>query len=225
MKRLFSFFLALCLSLSLISCGTATVPAPGSEDPSEPEPIEPLALDTLRVEFVVGERDTDELLKLKAELPPLLIAALADEGVDVGTVEVTFGTSADATVFALRDSSVDMAFLPSEVYLENEDALQLLALEAAPLSASELLLTEELAEIEGVEADSLFYREAVVLRGDFPIETTQATARALVMLCSCESGNAALRQYGCASYLIDSVPRDLLAPYRAYLAWMSAQKE
>lgn len=57
-----------------------------------------------------GDRDTDALMQLKKELPPLLIGALADEGVTVGRVNVTFGASDEATADALARGSVQVGF-------------------------------------------------------------------------------------------------------------------
>lgn len=214
MKRIFSLLLAGLLVFLLAACGAPAAPALPD---AGPDGSSALKLDTLNVEFVIGERDADELMQLQAELPPLLLSALENENVTVETVNITFGASAEATAQALEDGSVDLAFVPSGVYLEHEDALRLIALEAAPVPASELLSAEDLNEIEGVDESSLFYEEAVVLRGELPHDLARAAARALVMLCAYAGGNAALRQYGSASYLIGADPNVLLAPYRAYL--------
>ena len=92
MKRMFSFFLALALLAVLSGCGKQE-PTPSRPDEPTPPPEEGITLAELNVEFVAGDRDTDALMQLKKELPPLLIGALADEGVTVGRVNVTFGAS------------------------------------------------------------------------------------------------------------------------------------
>ena len=84
------------------------------------------------MEFVAGDRDTDELIELKKELPPLLIGALADEGVTVGRVNVTFGASDEATADALARGSVQVGFVPMETYLAHEDALRLTSFALLP---------------------------------------------------------------------------------------------
>ena len=96
MKRMFSFFLALALLAVLSGCGKRE-PTPSRPDEPTPPPEEGITLAELNVEFVAGERDTDALMQLKKELPPLLIGALADEGVTVGRVNVTFGARDEAT--------------------------------------------------------------------------------------------------------------------------------
>ena len=116
MKRMFSFFLALALLAVLSGCGKQE-PTPSKPDEPTPPPEEGITLTELNVEFVAGDRDTDALMQLKKELPPLLIGALADEGVTVGRVNVTFGASDEATADALARGSVQVGFMPMETYL------------------------------------------------------------------------------------------------------------
>ena len=146
MKRLFTLLLALSLALSFAACGSKT-PAP-SPTPDEPDTEEPvvLELDELGVEFVVGGRDTSELMALQKELPPLLITALAQQGCTVEKINITFGTSADATARSLQSGSIDVAFLPSEVYAACGDALRVACAEIPSSEATYetvfLLLTQ-----------------------------------------------------------------------------------
>ncbi len=114
MKRLLGFFLLLTLLSALCACSQQAPGEEGGETP--PAHAEPIVLEQLNVEFVKGERDTDALLQLKKEFPPLLIAALAEQGVTVGSVSVTFGASAEATAQALAAGSVQLGFLPTSVY-------------------------------------------------------------------------------------------------------------
>ena len=123
MKRMFSFFLALALLAVLSGCGKQE-PTPSRPDEPTPPPEEGITLAELNVEFVAGGRDTDALMQLKKELPPLLIGALADEGVTVGRVNVTFGASDEATADALARGSVQVGFVPLETYLAHDDALR-----------------------------------------------------------------------------------------------------
>lgn len=124
MKHIFALLLALSLALSLAACGNQpAAPSPTPEKPAAPEPVS-LTFDELNVEFVVGERKASELMALQKELPPLLIDALAQWGCTVEKINITFGASADATAQALKDGSIDVAFLPSEVYAACGDALR-----------------------------------------------------------------------------------------------------
>ena len=113
MKRILSFLLALTLLAALAGCGKREeTPEPSGEQTLPTE--DGITLAELNVEFVAGERDTDALLELKKELPPLLVGALADEGVTVGKVNVTFGASDEATADALARGTVQVGFLPTE---------------------------------------------------------------------------------------------------------------
>lgn len=144
MKRFVFFLVACLLALSLAACGADTTPT-APDDPSADAPEE-LTLDALRVEFVIGERDTDALMALQKELPPLLIDALAQWGCTVGKINVTFGASAEATAQALQSGSIDVAFLPSEVYAACGNALRVAAAQIPTpemqLETVFLLLTE-----------------------------------------------------------------------------------
>ena len=144
MKRFVFFLVACLLALSLAACGADTTPTV-PDDPSADAPEE-LTLDALRVEFVIGERDTDALMALQKELPPLLIDALAQWGCTVGKINITFGASAEATAQALQSGSIDVAFLPSEVYAACGNALRVAAAQIPTpemqLETVFLLLTE-----------------------------------------------------------------------------------
>lgn len=144
MKRFVFFLVACLLALSLAACGADTTPT-APDDPSADAPEE-LTLDALRVEFVIGERDTDALMALQKELPPLLIDALAQWGCTAGKINITFGASAEATAQALQSGSIDVAFLPSEVYAACGNALRVAAAQIPTpemqLETVFLLLTE-----------------------------------------------------------------------------------
>lgn len=144
MKRFVFFLVACLLALSLAACGADTAPT-APDDPSADAPEE-LTLDALRVEFVIGERDTDALMALQKELPPLLIDALAQWGCTAGKINITFGASAEATAQALQSGSIDVAFLPSEVYAACGNALRVAAAQIPTpemqLETVFLLLTE-----------------------------------------------------------------------------------
>ena len=106
------------LTLALAACGGSAAP------PDEPEPPPPpavedetIALDTLNVEFAVDGRDADALLALQKAFPAALTDALAKQNVTVETVNVTFGSSGEATETALRGGAVQLAFLSVGDYL------------------------------------------------------------------------------------------------------------
>lgn len=103
------------LTLLLAGCGRRAAP-PASSGPADsssaasapPPTAETVTLETLRVELPRGV-DTRAARDAFAALPE----KLAPLGAEVGAVELTFGASSSATVQALADGGVDLAFLPA----------------------------------------------------------------------------------------------------------------
>ena len=211
MKRIFALLLALILALSLVACGDSTPPSPAPDDAVVDEPAA-LQLDTLNIEFVIGERSASELMALQKELPPLLIAALAEQGCVVGKINVTFGASADATVRSLKSGAVDIAFLPSEACVLSDFRLRLIALENAFVPAGEYFPDIDFSALSDVDADSLIYENAVVLSDDASDALGDAFSAALIALCADVEGSAVIQRYGCASYLVSGDLGALLDP-------------
>ncbi len=120
MKRLI-FVLSLC-ALLLAGCA-----GEGTKPPSPDGPVPPadggISLAELNVEFTAGG-DADGMKRLKKELPPLLIDALAARDVQVGRVNVTFGASEEAAAGAIAQGTVQVGFVPTETYLEHEDTMR-----------------------------------------------------------------------------------------------------
>jgi len=116
MKKI-SLLLALAMLLALLAgCGPKT-PEPVEPEPEQTEPPEteePLRFETLRIEFEKGDLAVSRLSEAVREMPELLRTALAEQGVAVEEVEVTIGSSVAATVQALEEGTVDVAFLPAE---------------------------------------------------------------------------------------------------------------
>ena len=104
--------LAAVLALTLLSaCGTAGNGS-GSAAVSAQPPEEPLVLDTLALELPSG---TDPALaRTFAEALP---GEMAKYGVELASVELSFGTSPAATAQALAEGGVDLAFLPAGDFL------------------------------------------------------------------------------------------------------------
>lgn len=146
MKRIASLFLLFALLAALVGCGG------GKETPSVPDAPTPPAdngftLAELNVEFVSGERDTEDLLQLKQELPPLLIGALAEQNVHVDKVNITFGASEEATAEALARGAVQIGFVPTELYLAHEDELLVTDVSLSPEIVAFGIASSEYGEV------------------------------------------------------------------------------
>lgn len=123
--RKIAFVLAVLLLLfGLSACGRQVVP-PSSSSASASEP---LRLDVLRLELTRREAvQATALMNAVQTLPDALKNALADQGAEVGKVEVTVGASPAATAQALDEGSIDLAILPGNSFVEvGGDAVPLL---------------------------------------------------------------------------------------------------
>ena len=100
MKRIISLLLAL-----VMVCGLAAV-ATAEERPH---------FDKLTLEFVPS-KDADVIIAGTANLPELVKAEMARLGYDIDTVEITVGTSYDATGEAMSAGAIDIGWLPGGTY-------------------------------------------------------------------------------------------------------------
>ena len=198
MKKGLAVLLALVLTLSLAGCRKKNdTDAPGDDDAI---PETPIKLETLRVEFVKGERDVDDLLALKDTLP--LVAALSERNVEVGSAAVTFGTSAEATAQALADGSVDVAFLPLTACFDHEDTITLALVQDA----------DDGTTIEDREAVAITQKNKAVASDGF----LAALRGAVEALCADEEGSAALSRYEAAPDYRSAEMSDFASERAAY---------
>lgn len=111
-RRFLVFFLLTALLLS--GCREMS----SGEDPADPEPAGPIVLDTLTVEFAA--EGGPALLPALNRLPDVFQAALAEAGIEVGTVQMTLAPSQDAAAQAVGEGSVDLSFLSAEAFVRAE---------------------------------------------------------------------------------------------------------
>lgn len=184
MKRLGGFLLTVMLCLSLFGCAgaakpddpTITPPVPETAETAE-ESAEPMTLDALNVEFAVGDRDAAPLLEMQKSFPAVFMTALDGQNVIVKRIDVTFGTSGEATETALRSGAVQLAFLTAEDYFPYRSGLIVAAERSdAPDLAQGLIV---LATSDDAAADERLagaLREALPELADVLASYTEPTA-------------------------------------------------
>lgn len=76
---------------------------------------DPVKLDKLTLEFVPS-KDADVIITGTKNLPDLLKAELLNQGYDVGEIDITVGTSYEATAEAMAAGTIDVGWLPGGTY-------------------------------------------------------------------------------------------------------------
>ena len=131
MKKILALLLVsvLCVGL-LCGCGQSSEPETAEEAPdaagTEAEaPAGNIAIETLRVAFVPS-REPDEIITATEPLKELLTQELAKLGYDVGSVDITVGTSYEAVGEALSAGTADVGLIPGGTYVLYDDGCDVL---------------------------------------------------------------------------------------------------
>ena len=115
MKKTIALLLALVMTFALCACGQSSAPAateaPAAEAPADERPH----FDKLTLEFVPS-KDADVIITGTKNLPELVKAEMANLGYDIDEVDITVGTSYDATGEAMAAGSIDLGWLPGGTY-------------------------------------------------------------------------------------------------------------
>ena len=123
MKKILALTMALVLVLSLGACGKAPAaetkapteaPVSVTEKAAETEAARP-HFDKLTLEFVPS-KDADVIIAGTENLPELVKAEMANLGYDIDEVDITVGTSYDATGEAMSAGTIDLGWLPGGTY-------------------------------------------------------------------------------------------------------------
>ncbi|MDD6467473.1 MAG: PhnD/SsuA/transferrin family substrate-binding protein [Erysipelotrichaceae bacterium] len=109
------FIALLIVCLLLTGCGSN-----GGKGNTEGGKIEKLELQ------FVPSKDADVILTGTKNLPELLKAALAEEGYEVENINITVGSSYDATGEAMAAGSVDLGWLPGGTYALYSDEVDVI---------------------------------------------------------------------------------------------------
>lgn len=110
MKKILTVLMAACM---LVSC-TTTKPTQESTT-TETSTAAAQTLDSLKLQFVPS-KDADVIITGTKNLDKLLIAALDKRGYKVNQVDISVGTSYEATGEALAAGTVDVGWLPGGTY-------------------------------------------------------------------------------------------------------------
>ncbi len=108
MKKLFALVLAVVLVLGATSAMAEAV-----------------KMDKLTLEFVPS-KDADVIITGTKNLPDLLKAALLEQGYDVGEIDITVGTSYEATGEAMAAGTIDIGWLPGGTYALYSDEVDVI---------------------------------------------------------------------------------------------------
>ena len=119
MKKSVSLFLALIL---VLSCAAALA--------------DNIKMDKLTLEFVPS-KDADVIITGTKNLPDLIKAEMATLGYDIGSVDISVGTSYEATGEAMSAGTIDVGWLPGgtyAIYSQNQEVAVILTATRAGLS-------------------------------------------------------------------------------------------
>jgi phosphonate transport system substrate-binding protein len=149
MKKITALFLALAL---LLSCSAALA--------------DNIKMDTLTFQFVPS-KDADVIITGTKNLPELVQAEMAKLGYDIGKVDISVGTSYEATGEAMSAGTIDVGWLPGgtyAIYSQNQEVAVILTATRAGLSND----SENPADWNGVANKTLptenqvtFYRSLI----------------------------------------------------------------
>lgn len=137
MKKRGTWLLILALLLTLAGCRKQEPEEVKPPEEPTPPPVEEIVpeetgeIKELAVELSRGSLTTAQLATAVKELPALLEQYLEEEGnLEIGKVTVTVGASYAATAETLADGNIDLAFLPTEVFVLYGGETQLLCVDA-----------------------------------------------------------------------------------------------
>ncbi|MDO4342114.1 MAG: PhnD/SsuA/transferrin family substrate-binding protein, partial [Eubacteriales bacterium] len=123
MKKIVALLFAIVMALSVCACQKTpaaveeptAAPATDAETPVAEPTAERPHFDKLTLEFVPS-KDADVIIAGTANLPELVKAEMANLGYDIDEVDITVGTSYDATGEAMSAGSIDLGWLPGGTY-------------------------------------------------------------------------------------------------------------
>ncbi|MDO5037821.1 MAG: phosphate/phosphite/phosphonate ABC transporter substrate-binding protein [Tissierellia bacterium] len=137
--------------------------ANGANEATE-EAQDVVSLDELTVQFVPS-REPDEIITVTEPLKELLKEEMAKLGYDIANVDISVGTSYEATGEALSAGTVDIGFVPGGTYVTYDDGVEaILTATRSGLSieSPEAKDWNDQAPTEKVEDQVTFYRGLIL---------------------------------------------------------------
>ena len=116
MKKIFALLLALVMTLSLVACGGG---GEGGNTESSKK------IETLKVAFVPS-REPEEIITVTEPLKQMLKDELANQGYEVGEVEITVGTTYEAVGEGLVAGTIDVGLIPGGTYVLYDDGAEVI---------------------------------------------------------------------------------------------------
>ena len=177
LNKFFSLGMTLATAFAFTACGNngANDTASTNDTQSTETTDGNTSLDKLTVQFVPS-RDPDEIITVTEPLKGMLKDELANEGYDVENVDISVGTSYEATGEAMSAGTVDVGFIPGGTFVTYDDGVDVILTatrNGLSVESDDPKEWNDNAPIENVEDQVTFYR-ALVLAG--PSEKGKALA-------------------------------------------------
>ena len=178
LNKVFSLGMTLATALAFTACGNndANNDAETKNETASTETTDGnTSLDKLTVQFVPS-REPDEIITATEPLKDMLKDELAKEGYDVEDVDISVGTSYEATGEAMSAGTVDVGFIPGGTYVTYDDGVDVILTatrDGLSVDSDDPKEWNDNAPIKNIDDQVTFYR-ALVLAG--PSEKGKALA-------------------------------------------------
>lgn len=121
-------------------------------------------IDDLSIQFVPS-RDPEEIITVTEPLKELLTKELANHGYEVGNVDITVGTSYEATGEGLSAGTIDIGFIPGGTYVTYDDSVEVILTatrNGLSIESPDAKVWNDEAPTKKVEDQVTFYRGLVL---------------------------------------------------------------
>ncbi|WP_394011733.1 phosphate/phosphite/phosphonate ABC transporter substrate-binding protein [Anaerococcus cruorum] len=178
LNKVFSLGMTLATALAFTACGNndANNDAETKNETASTQTTDGnTSLDKLTVQFVPS-REPDEIITATEPLKDMLKDELAKEGYDVEDVDISVGTSYEATGEAMSAGTVDVGFIPGGTYVTYDDGVDVILTatrDGLSVDSDDPKEWNDNAPIKNIDEQVTFYR-ALVLAG--PSEKGKALA-------------------------------------------------